>query len=169
MDFDLLRDRIGQASKAPQSSVWARAFDWPRDTEPAEILAQLFQSLPAQPDVIGHRIVHGGAQFRDCTLLTHEVVQQVMVYSSFAPAHNPIQLEMVDECESITKVKIPQVAVFDTAFHSTLAPEEYVYAIPQEWLERGVRRYGFHGISHQYVSHRTAQLVGRQTRLVTSQ
>ena len=151
----------------PQSGIWQKSLDWPRNADHAAILAELFRALPVQPDAIGHRIVHGGDKFRDSVLLTHEVQQQVMAYSSFAPSHNPIQLAMVDEAENITEGKVPQVGVFDTAFHATLAPEEYVYAIPQEWLERGVRRYGFHGISHQYVSRQAAQLLGRPGRMIT--
>ena len=80
-----------------QSALWQTNLDWPRDADPASVLARLFQSLPVAPEAVGHRIVHGGAQFRESTLLTHQVQQQVMAYSSFAPAHNPIQLEIVDE------------------------------------------------------------------------
>ena len=176
-----------------QKPVWQAHADWSRKQVPARltistaagkvqeseianpdvstILRQLTAALPMVPDIAAHRIVHGGSLFHKAVLLTPEVQQQAMGFSPFAPSHNPMQLEIVDEMERMLGPKVPQYGVFDTAFHTTLAPEAYVYAVPSHWLERGIRRYGFHGISHQYVSHQAAKLLGgesTESRIVTA-
>ena len=121
-------------------------------------------------DAVGHRVVHGGEKLRDSTLITPEVAEEIDRLRVFAPEHNPIEWSVIEAMEWILGHAVPQVAVFDTAFHSTLPPEAYVYGGPHEWLDKGIRRYGFHGISHQYVSRRAAQLLGKDLktlRLVT--
>jgi len=121
-------------------------------------------------DVVGHRVVHGGEKFRESTWITPEVAQAIDRLSVFAPAHNPIEFDIIEAIGSVLGPNVPQVAVFDTAFHSTLPPAAYVYGGPYEWLEQGIRRYGFHGINHRYCAERTAQLLGRpleSLRLIT--
>ena len=121
-------------------------------------------------NVVGHRVVHGGNTFRESTLITPEVAESIDRLSVFAPAHNPIEFDIIEAMEWILGREVPQVAVFDTAFHSSLPPEAYVYAGPYEWLEQGIRRYGFHGINHQYCAQRAAQILSRDPeslRLIT--
>jgi acetate kinase len=110
---------------------------------------------------VGHRVVHGGRRFTEPVVVDDEVVAAIRELSPLAPLHNAANLEgILSARESFPDV--PQVAVFDTAFHQTLPPEAHTYAVPAEWRERHqVRRYGFHGTSHRYVSRRTAELLGR--------
>ncbi len=111
---------------------------------------------------VGHRVVHGGQRFSEPVVVDDDVVTAIRELVPLAPLHNPANLEgIVSARESFPDV--PQVAVFDTAFHRTLPPEAYTYAVPAKWRERHkVRRYGFHGTSHRYVSRRTAALLGRE-------
>lgn len=115
---------------------------------------------PAEIAVVGHRIVHGGAKYRESVLITPEVRAGIAEQAQFAPEHNHIQLEAIRTVDRVVGA-VPQVAVFDTAFHSTMEPSAYVYAGPYSWLEQGIRRYGFHGISVQYATRRSAELLGR--------
>ena len=126
---------------------------WSEDTK---VIAQ-----PADIDVVGHRVVHGGREYRESTLITPEVKQAIARLADIAPAHNPVNLEGIEAIEQILKVDIPQVAVFDTAFHSQIPLAAAAYPGPYEWLEQGIQRYGFHGISHQYCAQRTAQILGQ--------
>jgi acetate kinase len=129
------------------------------DLEPA--LKSLLKDHP-KIDVVGHRIVHGGPLYRESTPLTAEVRAAIVQQVEFAPAHNRFELEAVQTVDRVIGPKVPQIAVFDTGFHSTLEPAAYVYPGPYSWLENGVRRYGFHGINHQYCSERAvAMLPGR--------
>ncbi len=112
-------------------------------------------------DIVGHRVVHGGEAYRESTWITAEVKTAINRLAAFAPLHNPANLEGIEAIEHILGADIPQVAVFDTAFHAHLPPAAYVYPGPYEWLAQGIRRYGFHGISHQYCAQRTAQILGR--------
>ena len=110
---------------------------------------------------VGHRVVHGGARFRDPVLIDDEVLRTIDELAVLAPLHNPGNLIGIRAALRIFP-GIPQVAVFDTAFHQTLPPVAYTYAVPVEWAaEHGVRRYGFHGTSYAYVSRRAAELLGR--------
>jgi len=111
--------------------------------------------------VIGHRVVHGGSRFDSATLITDEVEQQIDELAALAPLHNPVNLAGIRAARAVFP-GIPNVAVFDTAFHRTLPPAATVYALPQELVrQHRIRRYGFHGISYQYVSTRAAELLGR--------
>jgi len=113
------------------------------------------------PTAIGHRVVHGGESFCAPTIIDSSVIGSIRALSSLAPLHNPANLIGIMVCRE-TFPDVPQVAVFDTAFHQTMPPWAYRYAIPEEWYVRhGVRRYGFHGTSHQYVATRTADYVSR--------
>ncbi|TYQ30759.1 acetate/propionate family kinase [Pseudanabaena sp. UWO310] len=124
---------------------------------------------PLEVDIIGHRIVHGGAEYRQSTMINDQVKEAIARLAIFAPVHNPANLEGIIATEKLFGSK-PQVAVFDTAFHAHLAPAAYTYAIPTKYTEQGIRRYGFHGISHQYCRDRAAQILNRQVkdlRLIT--
>ena len=101
---------------------------------------------------VGHRVVHGGESFIEPTLITEEVIDKINELFPLAPLHNPVNLEGIIACQSILK-DVPQVAVFDTAFHSSIPDYAFMYAIPYEYYKKyGIRRYGFHGTSHRYVS-----------------
>lgn len=111
-------------------------------------------------DIVGHRVVHGGQDYQQSTLISPDVKQAIARLSVFAPVHNPVNLEGIEAIEKILP-NVPQVAVFDTAFHAQLPPAAFVYPGPYEWLQNGIRRYGFHGISHQYCARRAADILGR--------
>ncbi|WP_328324500.1 acetate kinase [Kribbella sp. NBC_00382] len=110
---------------------------------------------------IGHRVVHGGSRFADPVLIDDELVAAVTELVPLAPLHNPANLEGIRVARQLFPDH-PQVAVFDTAFHQTLPPEAYTYAVPLEWRDdHGIRRYGFHGTSHAFVSAEAARVLGR--------
>jgi acetate kinase len=119
---------------------------------------------------IGHRVVHGGERFRAPTRIDARVRAALGALAAFAPLHNPASLVGIEACEAAFP-GVPEVAVFDTAFHQTLPAHAYRYAVPEAWYTRhGVRRYGFHGTSHRYVAERAAEALGRPLaalRLVT--
>ena len=110
-------------------------------------------------DMVGHRIVHGGPKYRESVLVTPAVRAGIAEQAEFAPAHNRLQLAAIETVDRVIGSAVPQVAVFDTGFHATLKPPAYVYPGPYSWLERGLRRYGFHGISVQYSTRRAAALL----------
>jgi len=120
-------------------------------------------SAPSEIDVVGHRIVHGGKDFEKATAITPDVKSAIARMSAFAPLHNRAELEGIDIIEKRLGAVL-QVAVFDTGFHSRLPESAAVYPGPFEWLAQGIRRYGFHGINHQYCAERTAQLLGKDLR-----
>lgn len=110
---------------------------------------------------IGHRVVHGGEAFHDSILLTDEVISQLEPLNALAPLHNPINLLGIRLCTELFP-GIPQVGVFDTAFHQSITPATYLYGVPYDWYERdGVRRYGFHGTSYRYVTAETARRLNK--------
>lgn len=110
---------------------------------------------------IGHRVVHGGEKFKQSIIVTEEVKKGIEDAITFAPLHNPAHLQGIKACEELLPGK-PNVAVFDTAFHQTISKERFLYPIPYEYYEKyGVRKYGFHGTSHKYVSHRIAEILGK--------
>ncbi len=110
---------------------------------------------------IGHRVVHGGEAFREPCLIDDRVIEIIRGLSSLAPLHNPANLLGI-EVAMARRPDVPQVAVFDTAFHHSIPPRAYRYAVPEEWYEsHGVRRYGFHGTSHAYVAKQAARELGR--------
>ena len=112
----------------------------------------------AEIEAIGHRVVHGAESFAEPAVVTEEVKDCIREAFLWGPLHNPANLLGIEVCERLME-GIPQVAVFDTAFHQTMPPEAYLYALPYElYEEHGVRRYGFHGTSHQYVSERAAAM-----------
>jgi acetate kinase len=111
-------------------------------------------------DVVGHRVVHGGQDYREAVIITEDVKQAIARLFNLAPAHNPAALAGIEAIEK-TLGNIPQVAVFDTGFHSTLPDAAAVYPIPYHLVEEGIRRYGFHGISHQYCANRAAEILNQ--------
>jgi len=120
-------------------------------------------------DIVGHRIVHGGPDYGHPVLITPEVKSAIARASAFAPLHNQAELEGMEIIEKILG-SIPQVAIFDTGFHQGMPLSAAVYPGPYEWFESGIRRYGFHGINHQYCATRAARILGRDKnslRLVT--
>ncbi len=111
---------------------------------------------------VGHRIVHGGEKFASSTLITDEVIQAITACNDLAPLHNPANLIGIDSCRKLMP-EVPMVAVFDTAFHQTMPEKAYLYGIPYEYYETyKIRKYGFHGTSHSFVSKHTAELLGKQ-------
>ena len=112
-------------------------------------------------DAVGHRVVHGGEKFADSVLITPAVMEALEECCALAPLHNPPNIQGIEACQAIMP-NVPQVAVFDTAFHQTMPKEAYMYALPYEYYEDyGIRRYGFHGTSHKYVAQRCAELMGK--------
>ncbi len=110
-------------------------------------------------EAVGHRVVHGGEEFASSVLVDDAVIASIQKFAELAPLHNPPNLEGILACREILP-KIPQVAVFDTAFHQTMPESSYLYAIPYKYYEsRRVRRYGFHGTSHRYVTLKTAEFL----------
>ncbi len=125
-----------------------------------EVVAEV-ERLDRPIDAIGHRVVHGGDVFSEPTRIGDDLVEVIRELAPLAPLHNPANLAGIEAARA-TWPTLVQVAVFDTAFHRTLAPAAYRYAVPSAWYEQhGVRRYGFHGTSHDYVSTRAAAVLGR--------
>ncbi len=113
---------------------------------------------------VGHRFVNGGNLFLESVVLNNKVYEDLKKILELAPLHNPANLLGIEACLSVVP-HTPQAVVFDTAFHSRIKPEAYMYALPYEYYEKySIRRYGFHGTSHYYVSHRAAELAGRPVR-----
>lgn len=116
-------------------------------------------------DAIGHRVVQGGDKYTKSVLVTPQVEADVEQLSPLAPLHNPANLQGYKACLEVVGPDVPQVFVFDTAFHSTMPPKAYMYAVPYEYYEKyGVRRYGFHGTSHKFVSNRVAEKMGKNLK-----
>jgi acetate kinase len=165
--FSIKNSRGG--SRKDQTSVGSRG----------EAVERLLNSLwsgetqaisgPSDIDVVGHRVVHGGPQYFEPAFVTAEVKSAIESVSAFAPLHNRAELEGMSIVAKLLG-SAPQVAVFDTGFHQTMPLAAKTYPGPYEWFEQGIRRYGFHGINHQYCAQRAAQLLGKNPnslRLVT--
>jgi acetate kinase len=180
----------GALPEYPQNPVWEAKIEWDGETADIQIkkskdtatnnrasvasrreaLDQLFHSLwegdapavekPSDIHIVGHRIVHGGEKFEEPVVVTDEVKQAISSLAAFAPLHNRAELQGIEIIERLLE-GVPQVAVFDTAFHRRLPRAAAVYPGPYEWFEQGIRRYGFHGINHQYCAQRAAQLLGK--------
>jgi acetate kinase len=110
---------------------------------------------------VGHRVVHGGELFNDSVVITDQVLEQIDGLSELAPLHNPANVTGIKAFHTVLP-NVPAIAVFDTAFHQTMPESSYLYSLPYEYYEKyGIRKYGFHGTSHKYVSQRAAELLGR--------
>jgi acetate kinase len=134
--------------------------------DPAPLLSRFLSSLRPGPDIAGHRVVHGGSRFVQPVLVDASVLSGLDDLASLAPLHNPPAIGGITALMRVAP-NLPAVACFDTAFHASLSPAAYTYAVPREW---NVRRYGFHGLSHRYASRRCASLLGEPVeslRLVT--
>lgn len=116
-------------------------------------------------DAVGHRIVQGGDIYTESVIVTPEVEKNVAKLGPLAPLHNPAELKGYEACRDVVGPDVPQVFVFDTAFHSTMPPKAFMYALPYEYYEKySVRRYGFHGTSHKFVSQRVADRMGKNIK-----
>jgi acetate kinase len=138
----------------------------------ADAIARILEALQAGPSAplqapgavqaVGHRVVHGGERYTSAVRITPEVKQTIDALAELAPLHNPASLDGINAVEQVLP-QVPQVAVFDTAFHATLSEAARTYPVPPQWRrEWGVRRYGFHGLSHAYCATRAAEMLGRQ-------
>jgi acetate kinase len=138
----------------------------------ADAMSRILDDLQAGPaaplqglaelDAIGHRVVHGGDRYTTAVRITPEVKQAIGELAELAPLHNPASLAGIEAVEQVLP-DVPQVAVFDTAFHATLSEAARTYPVPQEWTRQwGIRRYGFHGLSHSYCASRAAEMIGRR-------
>ncbi len=189
-----LRDVDGNSVNGqPSKPLWTAHAEWGRQNgeadlrvesgetvnckvpieSPADILKPVLETLPGGPhqiDAVGHRVVHGGQSLQQTSRVTNEVKAEIRKYAEFAPEHNRLELDAIEAAERLLGASTPQVAVFDTAFHATMPEAAKVYPGPYDWYEQGIRRYGFHGISHQFVSRRAAEMLGPRTgelRLIT--
>lgn len=135
-------------------------------TDPVQGVVKSLDEIEA----VGHRVVHGMEEFNKSVLITPEVIKKVKEAYSVAPLHNPANVTGIEAVEALIP-GVPQVAVFDTAFHQTMPPKAYMYALPYELYKKyGVRRYGFHGTSHRYVSKRACEFLGlpyEKQRIIT--
>jgi acetate kinase len=146
-----LVERIGQQDGVPD-----------HEAAMATVMRELAPLDEAGVDVVAHRVVHGGARFAEPAVIDDDVLAEVRALSALAPLHNPVNVVGIELARRALPDP-PHVAVFDTAFHQTLPPHAYTYAVPPEWATRhGVRRYGFHGTSHAFVSRAAARLLGRE-------
>jgi acetate kinase len=128
-------------------------------------VSRILDRLGQAGDLVGagHRVVHGGERFTDSVLVDDEVIAAVRSFSPLAPLHNPANLAGIEAVRA-ARPELPQAAVFDTAFHQTMPPRAFRYAVPEDWYTRyGVRRYGFHGTSHRFVSERAAALLAPES------
>jgi acetate kinase len=150
-------DIEGPPPSDPPAPAWSLSVDLRAD----DPLDAVLRSVPGNVDVVGHRIVHGGL-IHGTSVVTEEVRKAIAAAAAIAPAHNRRELKLIDEARQFFGDGVPQVAVFDTAFHATLAPAAYVYPGPYAWLGEGIRRFGFHGISHRYASRRATEIVAAE-------
>ncbi len=171
-----LCERIGVTGaithKAADGRVYKAETDMPTHSEAFQAVvyamtkskAKVIDSLD-EVTAIGHRVVHGAEEFNKSALITDEMIAKVRECSVMAPLHNPANILGIEACTKTFGDKIPQVGVFDTSFHQTMPAEAYIYALPYEYYEKyRVRKYGFHGTSHSFVSDRAADLEGKDKK-----
>lgn len=155
--------------KTSDGKVFEKDAEFPTHAEAFETLKDVLTSGDtkvidslSEIDAVGHRVVHGGEKFAQSVLITEDMLNVVDGLSELAPLHNPANVTAIKACQKALGESVPQVAVFDTAFHQTMPEKAFVYAIPYEYYEQdGIRRYGFHGTSHRFVSKRCAELMGK--------
>mgnify|MGYP002767307647 FL=1 len=171
-----LCERIGFTGvithKAADGRVYSAETPMPTHSEAFEAVvyamtkseAKVIDSLD-EVGAIGHRVVHGAEEFNKSALITDEMIAKVRECSVMAPLHNPANILGIEACKKTFGENIPQVGVFDTSFHQTMPPKAYIYALPYEYYEKyRVRKYGFHGTSHSFVSDRAADLEGKDKK-----
>ena len=152
---------------ARDHELWAHELEAPHAVLDDDVVAAAVEELPAVPDAVAHRIVHGGARFHDAVIVDADVQAALRELEVLAPLHQPKSLAAVEAVRRALPA-VPPIACFDTAFHATLPPAAATYALPRRWREDyGVRRYGFHGLSHAYAADRAGQLAESPPRLVS--
>ncbi len=171
-----LCERIGVSGvithKTPDGRVYTADTDMPTHTEAFEAVVYALTKSDAkvidsfdEVSAIGHRIVQGGSVFKGSCLITPKALQDIDDLGALAPLHNPAHVLAIKACIKTFGDKIPQVAVFDTSFHQTMPEHVYMFALPYEYYEKyGVRKYGAHGTSHDFVSNRLAEVVGKDRK-----
>jgi acetate kinase len=155
----------------PPARLWEGKVEW-RDHISVDAVEQLIKTLwsgkgpvldsPGDIDAVGHRIVHGGPQYEEPVRITPAVKAGIAAASAFAPLHNHGELDGIEALEKLLG-NVPQVAVFDTGFHRKMPPAAAIYPGIYEWVAKGIHRYGFHGINHQYCAGRAARLLKRDS------
>ena len=166
-DWTQIPDQVVVRVQVPGHEQRWTSPDLERRSVLEQMLASLHQGKTAvlpnlqAIEAVAHRVVHGGSQYHQAVRITPAVLATIRDLSALAPLHNPLNAQGIDAITEILGSEIPQVAVFDTAFHQTLPAAAYTYPIPGIWRERGIRRYGFHGISHQYVAKQTGHILGQ--------
>ena len=170
-----LVERIGQGDAFVQHRGPAGNLEQPLGGDNHEAALKKILGLITAPEygaldrleqltAVGHRVVHGGVRFSESTLIDDNVISEIARVSDLAPLHNPVNLLGIEICQRILPPGVPQVAVFDTAFHSTIPEHVHRYAIPRDLAdENQLRRFGFHGTSHKYVAHTAAAFLGEAT------
>jgi acetate kinase len=147
---------------------WTLPSDMSTKDRLVHLLSMLWQGIspvvngPDEIHVIGHRVVHGGTEFSEAVFVSKEVEAEIERLAAFAPLHNPLNLEGIHVARDLFGQHIPQVAVFDTSFHRSLSDAAAVYPGPSDWLEKGIRRYGFHGTSFRWASKWASHLLKRK-------
>lgn len=120
---------------------------------------------------VGHRVLHGSEVYKTSTLVTDKVIEDIFAFRELGPLHNPPQATAMKACQEVFGKDTPMVAVFDTSFHQTMPPKAYMFGVPYEYYEKySIRRYGFHGTSHRYVSQRYFEITGKDpkgTKIIT--
>ena len=139
--------------------IWKKTVEFKNTTDDRKAaVKEALLKVPSNIDLVGHRIVHGGNLFQKPAFITPDVKSAIQKLSRLAPLHNPINLEGIDIAETLFP-KAKQIGIFDTAFHATMPEVAWTYPGPWEWRDEGIRRYGFHGISHQYCTERIQDLL----------
>ena len=171
-----LADRIGISGsyveiKFPNGNKRKREIALPSHNEAInEVISELLNGALTsmnEIDAVGHRIVQGGDTFQKSTLINDAVINQIESLAELAPLHNHANILGIKAVENLLP-NIPQVAVFDTAFHQTMPKEAFLYALPlEQYTKHKIRRYGFHGMSHAYVSEKAAELIGKKGKIIT--
>ena len=169
-------ERIGVDGKIGGSTADGRKFEYevPFENHTKAFLevkkvltegdAKVIDDL-SEISAVGHRVVQGGALFNESVLVTDEVIKGIESLCDLAPLHNPAHIQGINACIDVFGKDVPQVTVFDNSFHSTMPPEAYIFPIPYEYYEKyQVRRYGFHGTSHRFVSARCAEVMGKDIK-----
>ncbi len=169
-------ERIGVDGKIGGSTADGRKFEYevPFENHTKAFLevkkvltegdAKVIDSL-SEISAVGHRVVQGGALFNESVLVTDEVIKGIESLCDLAPLHNPAHIQGINACIDVFGKDVPQVTVFDNSFHSTMPAEAYIFPIPYEYYEKyAIRRYGFHGTSHRFVSARCAEVMGKDIK-----
>ncbi len=153
----------GQLSQQALAPRWEERVEWEGTAGHRSAIEQLLRRMPSDVDIVGHRVVHGGTEYDEPVIVTPAVKEAIARLAEFAPLHNRAALDGIELVEQRCG-PVPQVAVFDTAFHRHLPLAAAVYPGPYEWFTQGIRRFGFHGINYEYCASRAAALLGRDPR-----